>query len=301
MSAAATVLIVTKDRREELLRAVEGAVAQEGEPEVLVVDDASGDGSADAVEAAFPSVRVLRSERSEGAIAQRNRGVGEASAPLVVSVDDDVVFPSRATVAQTVRDFDHPRVGAVAVPFVDVRHSRDVQQRALSDDGVWVASGFIGCACAVRRDAFQAVGGFRRALGQYWEEPDLALRMLDRGWITRLGRADPIEHHESSARVQERKLMLGRRNGILTACFTVPARSLPGHLAWLTANTLSRPPPKARPARSCAVPRSATATPSSSAASATPSTAPCSASASGCGGRAPSGSTRSRASSPRSS
>ena len=30
MSAAATVLIVTKNRREELLRAVEGAVAQEG-------------------------------------------------------------------------------------------------------------------------------------------------------------------------------------------------------------------------------------------------------------------------------
>jgi GT2 family glycosyltransferase len=238
MSAAATVLIVTKDRREELLRAVEGAVAQEGEPEVLVIDDASGDGSADAVEQAFPSVRVLRSERSEGAIAQRNRGVGEASTPLVVSVDDDVVFPSRATVAQTVRDFDHPRVGAVAVPFIDVRHSRDVQQHALSEDGVWVASGFIGCACAVRRDAFQVVGGFRRALGQYWEEPDLALRTLDRGWITRLGRADPIEHHESSARVQERKLMLGRRNGILTACFTVPARSLPGHLAWLTANTL---------------------------------------------------------------
>jgi len=238
MSAAATVLIVTKDRRGELLRAVEGAVAQEGEPEVLVIDDASGDGSADAVEQAFPSVRVLRSERSEGAIAQRNRGVAEASAPLVVSVDDDVIFPSRATVAQTVRDFDHPRVGAVAVPFVDVRHSRDVQQRALSEDGVWVASGFIGCACAVRRDAFQAVGGFRRALGQYWEEPDLALRMLDGGWITRLGRADPIEHHESSARVQARKLMLGRRNGILTAFFTVPARSLPGHLAWLTANTL---------------------------------------------------------------
>ena len=70
--STATVLIVTKDRREELLRAVEGAVAQEGEPEVLVIDDASGDGSADAVEAAFPSVRVLRSERSEGAIAQRN-------------------------------------------------------------------------------------------------------------------------------------------------------------------------------------------------------------------------------------
>jgi glycosyltransferase involved in cell wall biosynthesis len=211
-------------------------VAQDGDHEVLVVDDGSADGSADAVAARFPSVRVERSERSLGVIMQRNRGVELASSDLIVSVDDDVVFESGRTVDQTVADFDHSRVGAVAIPFIDARAGREVLQRAPTDDSVWVASGFVGCACAVRRGPFLAAGGYRRALGQYWEEPDLALRLLDRGWFTRLGRADPILHLESARRVRGEKIMLGRRNGILCACLTAPWPSLPAHLAWLTAN-----------------------------------------------------------------
>jgi glycosyltransferase involved in cell wall biosynthesis len=102
----ATIAIVTKDRREELRRALTSATAQLGSVEVLVIDDGSTDGTAEMVRADFPKVRLHRFESSEGLVVRRNDAALLAHGRVIVSIDDDAAFSSPNSVAQTMQDFD---------------------------------------------------------------------------------------------------------------------------------------------------------------------------------------------------
>ena len=130
----ATVVITTKNRRDELSHAVRSALSQSILAEVLVIDDGSSDGTAEMVRAEFPLVRLERSESSLGLITQRNRAARLATGEVLFSIDDDAVFASPHTVEQTLREFEHPRVGAVAIPYVEPRKSTIVYQKAPSRD-----------------------------------------------------------------------------------------------------------------------------------------------------------------------
>jgi glycosyltransferase involved in cell wall biosynthesis len=230
----ATIMIVTRNRREEALRSVASAVRQDGEIEVLVVDDGSTDGTADAIGSRFPTVRLERFEDSAEVVARRNRAVELASAPIVIGIDDDAELSGTGAARQTVLDFDHPRVGVVALPFVDDRFGERVIQRAPSVDGVYVTQQFCAAACAVRRDAFLEVGGYRPTLEHQAEEPDLCIRMLATGHVVRLGRAEPAVHHASPRRDADLMWFRGTRNDIFFGWHNVPARRLPGYLAKQT-------------------------------------------------------------------
>jgi glycosyltransferase involved in cell wall biosynthesis len=231
-------MVTTKDRAAELLVAVESALAQTVPVEVLVIDDGSTDGTAEAVAARFPQVRVVRHAESAGYIARRNEGAALASAPVVVSIDDDATFPSRRTVAQTLAEFDDRRVGAVAIPFVDVKYSPAVRQAAPSGPGVYLTAAYIGTAHALRRDVFLALGGYRPCLFHQGEERDYCVRMLEAGYVTRLGRADPIHHHESPRRDTLRMDLYGRRNDVLFGWHNVPMPEALVHTAGTALNGL---------------------------------------------------------------
>ena len=62
----ATVVITTKNRKNDLMVAVKSALNQTAAPEVLVVDDGSTDGTADLIRSEFPTVRVDRHEVVRG-------------------------------------------------------------------------------------------------------------------------------------------------------------------------------------------------------------------------------------------
>ena len=238
MPPRATVVITTRDRRDELAGAIESALAQTAEPEVLVIDDGSTDGTSDLVRERFPDVRLDRSERSLGLIEQRNRGARLARGEFVISIDDDARFVSERTVEQTLADFDHPRIGAVAMPFVDVRSTTVARQVPPSRDGRWITSSYIGTAHAVRREVFLAVGGYRGELRQMVEEPDFCLRMLDAGYVTRLGRADQLHHLESPKRASARIIALGRTNDLLHGFNNVPMPYLLARVLKVTLHSL---------------------------------------------------------------
>jgi glycosyltransferase involved in cell wall biosynthesis len=235
---AATVVIVTKDRRDDALRAVESALAQQPQVEVLVVDDGSSDGTSDAVRSAFPDVRVVRHEHSDGLIVRRNEAAELAAAPIIVSIDDDAIFTSERVVSATVAEFDDPRVGAVAMPYVDVPQGEGVLQRAPSERGVYVTHRFRGTAHALRRDVFLSLGGYRGELFQQAEEPDLCLRLIDSGYFVRLGRADPVRHFSSPSRNLDRIWFYECRNDILFTWHNVPMPELVPQLAKTTLHML---------------------------------------------------------------
>ena len=216
----ASVVITTKNRKEELLKAVESALRQHVLLEVIVIDDGSTDGTAEELKkkfsvfsfqspgeqpattdsllatapealsldsgrstldpqtAAKPLLRLIRNEVSAGYIIRRNEGARVARGDVIFSLDDDAVFSSAFVVEQTLRDFSHPRIGAVAIPYIEPHKANKEMQRATTREDVWITASYIGTAHAVRRDVFLALGGYREHLVHQGEEGDFCIRML---------------------------------------------------------------------------------------------------------------------------
>src|SRR3954447_20800232 len=83
-----SIVVITRNRRDELLTNLARLCTLPGSPPVIVVDNASTDGTVDAVHSRFPCVTVVRLPRNMGA-AGRNEGVRRATTPHVAFADDD--------------------------------------------------------------------------------------------------------------------------------------------------------------------------------------------------------------------
>lgn len=240
LMSQACVIITTKNRRDELANALRSALQQCGDVEVLVIDDGSTDGTADFVRQGFPSVRVARSEQSLGLVAQRNRGAQLTAADIIVSIDDDALFSTPDVVARTLLDFDDPRIGAVAIPYIDVKKNQNIRQKAPEANGIFIAREFRGTAYAIRRQLFVELGGFSTLIPQQLEEQEFCARMLDAGYVVRLGRADPIHHIESSNRSRTGMYYHQARSHLLFCWLRAPAAALPLELLRVSARRWRR-------------------------------------------------------------
>lgn len=234
----ATVVISTKNRCPDLRTALASCRSQGVPLEVIVLDDGSTDGTAEMVRRDFPEVRLVSEPVSRGYIVRRNQGADLATTPVIFSIDDDAAYVAPDTIAQTLAEFSDPRIAAVAMPFCNVRQGPAILQQAPNTERVYVCEAFIGTAHALRREAFLAVGGYRPALFHQGEEGDLAIRLLARGAVVRLGRAEPLHHFESPRRDFRRLDVQARRNDILFAMHNVPWPWLPVHLVGTTARGL---------------------------------------------------------------
>lgn len=234
----ASIVITTKNRKEELRAAVRSAVMQSGLPEIIVIDDGSTDGTEDMIKSEFPKVRVIRHEESRGYIVRRNEAATLATGEIIFSIDDDAVFSTPNVVEQIMSEFSHDRVGAVAIPYLEPHKENRLMQRAPDTKTLWITDTFIGTAHALRRNLFLRLGGFREHLVHQGEEGDFCLRLLDAGYVVRLGSSDPINHFESPRRDFRRMDYYGARNAILFAWQNVPWPAFPAHLIATTFNVL---------------------------------------------------------------
>jgi glycosyltransferase involved in cell wall biosynthesis len=232
-----TVAVVTRNRRNELERALSSVLSQSVGCELIVVDDGSTDGTSELVRAEFPTARLFSYTDRQGPAARRTFATGQARAELVVFLDDDAWFQSPATLAEIVENFAEagPEIGAVALPAVDDEVELESERGVVRVTGL-----FRGTAVAFRRIAFLEAGGYRGVLCAHGEERDLALRLLERGHFVRAGWLSvPIGHRPSSlARDPRERDLLGRRNDLLIGWLVVPRQSLPGYLARMLGHTI---------------------------------------------------------------
>jgi GT2 family glycosyltransferase len=130
-------------------------------------------------------------------------------------------------VEQVLQDFDDPRIGAIAIPYIDVYKDKNWTLRPPDNEHHWLTVQFRGTAYAVRKEIFNQVGRFREGFRHQGEEADFCLRMLGLGYAVRIGRSDPIHHFESPKRVRAYIFEQSSRNWIINVLLNYPARDVP--------------------------------------------------------------------------
>ncbi|SOC50192.1 Glycosyltransferase, GT2 family [Blastococcus aggregatus] len=226
------VVVITHQRRDELLLALDRLLALPEEPHVVVVDNGSTDGTAAAVRQLFPAVELIASPVNLGAVG-RNLGVARLDTPYVAFCDDDTWWEpgSLRTAADTLAA--HPRLAVVTARIlVEPDGSEDPIVPELRDSPVrgadWLPGpalgSFLAGASVVRRAAFEGVGGFSERLWLGGEEELMAGDLASRGWELCYLPALTVHHHASRARDPHRRRRDGIRNTLWTTWLRRPIR-----------------------------------------------------------------------------
>jgi len=218
------VVIVSFNTRDLLERCLQAVEAQTEAPaQVIVVDNASSDGSAAMVRERFPGVQVIELDENLGFGPANNVGLAEVETDLVLLLNSDA-FPEPDVIAQLVEAARrHPGAAVIGPRLVNADGSRQrsawpfpTGRRKLveavglhrplrrtpfyEDLGTWdhrserdVA--FLSGACLLlRTDVIRDVGGFDETFYLYEEETDLQRRIADRGWRVVLSPEATVMH-----------------------------------------------------------------------------------------------------------
>jgi N-acetylglucosaminyl-diphospho-decaprenol L-rhamnosyltransferase len=249
------VVLITWNRREEALLAVARLLHLPERPRVVVVDNGSSDGTADALRSRFADAAhsgrldLVALPTNAGAVG-RNVGVARLSTPYVAFCDDDTWWDAGClSRAADVLDA-HPDVAVLTARIVvEPRGTDDPIVAELRDSPVRGRPGlpgpalgsFLAGASVLRREAFVAVGGFSARLWLGGEEELLAADLAAAGWeLCYL--PELVVHHQASPL---RESALRRRHGIRnTLWFTLLRRPWPSALRRL--RVLARQVPKDR-------------------------------------------------------
>jgi GT2 family glycosyltransferase len=227
------VVMITRNARARVGRSLARLTGLPEAPDVLVVDNASSDGTPEVIRRGFPGVSVVELEENLGAAA-RNVGVRQLDAPYVAFAEDDSWYePGALTAAAELLDAHpgvalinaHVLVGAAGRP--EPLHADMVDtplpERRPGLPGHRILS-FLEGVSVVRREAFSAVGGFDRRLGGAGPEEHLAADLLARGWELRYVpsvRARHVPDHRTPSAEMRR---LGVRNTLWFAWTRRPPR-----------------------------------------------------------------------------
>ena len=237
----ASFVIVTWNSRAALEHALPQLLEQLGDgDEVLVVDNASSDGTAELVRERWPACRVIETGTNLGFAAGCNRGAADARGDLLVFINPDAApAPGfRAALAEVPADWDAwmPLVtmeggelvntsGGV-IHFTGISWAGEAGTPVSSMESAPAEVGFVSGACfAIRRPVWERHGGFPEEFFMYCEDLDLSLRIRLAGGRIGMTPAARVDHdYEFTKRPEKWRLL--ERNRWATMIRTYPAALL---------------------------------------------------------------------------
>ncbi|MGZ4430875.1 MAG: glycosyltransferase family 2 protein [Gaiellales bacterium] len=226
-----TISLVNTDNRELLLACLASlrGAARRVTLQTIVIDNASTDGSAEAVRAAYPQVEIVPVSRRQGFGANHNEAIRRARGRYVLILNEDTELheasldrlcdfldrnPRVAAAGPRIlypdgreqpSAFRFPTPGRVALTTLTLQRAGWIQSGGSRIRGVdWVC----GAAILARTEALREVGGFDERLFIYSEDPDLCRRLRDRGWGVAYFPHASLVHHENATTtgVPERRI-----------------------------------------------------------------------------------------------
>jgi GT2 family glycosyltransferase len=215
-----SVVVITKDRRDEVLRTLRRLAEIPSKPRIIVVDNASRDGTPAAVRASGLPVELIALDRNLGAVG-RNVGVRSVRTPYIAFCDDDTWWEPDAL--RRAADILDAHLGTAAVTgriLVEPGGREDPIVAELRDSPVEPLPGqpgpalgsILAGASMLRVEAFRAVGGFHPRIWLGGEEELLAADLLAAGWSLCYGEDVPVHHAPSTVRQSTARRRDGIRN-----------------------------------------------------------------------------------------
>jgi N-acetylglucosaminyl-diphospho-decaprenol L-rhamnosyltransferase len=203
--------------------------AQGSDVEIVVLDNASEDGSAAAVRERFPGVRVIEQRHRAGFGANHNAVIRATTGRYVFVLNEDTTSEDWGFERMVAHLDTNPRVAALGPRLVypDGRPQASAWRfpspaaaalglLTLGRAGILQSGGSetrdvdwaMAAALLVRREALDEVGLFDEEFFIYSEETDLSQRLRRAGWRTQYFPQVTVVHHESqfSAGIPERRI-----------------------------------------------------------------------------------------------
>ena len=247
MAKSVAVVIVSWNGRDHL-RPCLHALATQTYPnlKVVVVDNASTDGSPELVRNEFPQVQVIQSSKNLGFAAANNLAIRATNTPFVATLNNDTVVDPTWLQALVETAESGPGVGSVASRMVFAHAPEVMNSSGIAIDPVGIAwdrwggypasmatePGEVFGACAgaalYRREMLDDVGLFSERFFAYLEDVDLSWRARLRRWRC-LYAPDALVRHAHSGTLGEgspRKRYLLARNKIWMIARCAPAEDL---------------------------------------------------------------------------
>jgi GT2 family glycosyltransferase len=256
---AVTVVVVTWQGAHLLPPCLDSLRAQTVPHRVVVVDNASTDGTTELL-AGRPDVQVVRADRNLGFAGGVQLGIDTADTEFVALLNNDAVadpewlaellaaaraHPEAAAVTSLLllAGAEPPVVNNAGVLLLDSWYGADRGAGAVPADvgGPCEVFGFSGGAALLRTAAVRAVGGFATEFFLYYEDTELSWRLRDAGWTIRY-QPTAVVVHEHSATTDQRSRSFAyynERNRLWTLLRRAPGRVALGAALRFALTTVS--------------------------------------------------------------
>lgn len=216
------VVLTMGNRPQALDQAVRSiADATDGDCRVIVVANGAPDVAAPPV----PGARLEVTDHNLGIPGGRDVGLRAGDATLVGFLDDDAVLLGDVAAIRNAFELDR-RLGAVSLRIIDEdghSTSRHVPRPGGGDPDVGgPVAHFLGGACAIRREAYEQVGGYFVGLFYGHEEIELGWRLIDAGWNIRYLADVQVFHPRTEIGRHDHGWRLTGRNRVWIARRTLP-------------------------------------------------------------------------------
>lgn len=203
VSPLVSVVIVTWNRKADLLEAVRSVYDQSyPNVEVVVVDNASSDGTAETLQGSYPEVKLVALEHNTGAAAGRSVGIAAATGDIVFMLDSDASL-APDTLSVLVHKFQgEPDVGIITCKIVNAFTGEldawiFTEKDKADQDMEFLSYSFCSAGAAIRKEVIDRTGLFWDRLFIYCEEDDLSLRVWDAGYKILYWPQATVYHRES--------------------------------------------------------------------------------------------------------
>lgn len=179
-SPTVSIVFLVYNRCEELRRSLRAMLFESDYDrdlvDVIVVDNASEDGSAEMVEREFPKVRLIRRAVNCG-VSGWNDGFAVATGDLVLVLDDDCYLPTdglrHAIDAMREHEADLVSFAVEAADEPGYRFDQVYKTGLLT---------FWGCSALIRREVIETVGGYDPEIFVWAHEVEWTMRFFDHGF-----------------------------------------------------------------------------------------------------------------------
>jgi len=231
----ATAVVSTWNKRDDLRENLTALRAQTLPfAAIVVVDNASSDGTAEMVAREFPEVRLIVMPHSAyGACETFNIGFASSLTELTAILDDDIVMSPDWLEKSTQRMLREPPTTAiVSTQVIEPGMPESYTSSPLVNEERYMST-FRGCASLARTSALREAGYYDERLFIYGNERDLTCRLLNRGYrVLQYPGASVFHKTPFGIKMGKRSLYYHARNAWLSMLKYAPASDL-ARMPWL--------------------------------------------------------------------